>query len=538
MKLTSSRRLFLTGAGGAALALPFLPSLLPRRVRSAAKADAPAIPRRFVAMKTYNGMPVQDWYPRVAPPGYDTHGSDGTVALSQILPETTGRHSDGGDYSGRWAPLSDFAESGVSNILSRALNPFLDSMLLFRGLDFMPGLNHNYGGYLGNFGLNTNGTGGAIAGAQINATMDHVMAASSCVYPTTPAGPRVLHVGSRRNASSYAPRTGDVLATGEASIEQAQSFINPRAAFQATFGSFMGDGDEPNLSARLVDRVIEDYRRALTGPNIGAEDRVTLERHIAHLSDLEERVNTMEMNQCELRPPADVDTGGEFSVEVAGVTALFENMVDLVALALSCDATRVVTLDVTKMLANDGGDIFGIGDSENANNAGRSNWHLLAHEWSPNAQRWLGQGAQWVAENVVARLLGRLQEVTESDGESLLHHSMLLWSNELSFNHLNYSMPTALWGRGGGTLKTGRFLDFVDYERSVRFSQHGGNVIEGVQYNRLLVTIMQAMGMTPADYEREAGRGFGEYRTIAKGDGFARDYDESNVGEALPDIWV
>lgn len=538
MKLTTSRRLFLTGAGGAALALPFLPSLLPRSIRSAAKAEAPSIPRRFIAMKTYNGMPVQDWYPREAP-GYGTHG-DGTVALTQSLPVATGRHTDGGSYSGHWAPLSDLSGGGgVSNILSSALNPFLESMLLFRGLDFMPGLNHNYGGYLGNLGLNTRGTGGVLGnGAQINATIDHVMAASRCVYPATPPGPRILHVGSRPNASSYAPRSSDVLATGEDSIEQAQSFINPRAAFAATFGSFMGEEmEEAGLSARLVDRVIEDYRRAIGGPNIGREDRITLQRHIDHLADLEERVNTMSMNQCELRPPSDVDTGGEFSVEVAGVTALFENMVDLVALALSCDATRVVTLDVTKMVIRDGGDVFGMGDSENAGNAGRANWHLQAHEWTPNAQRWLGLGAQWVAETIVARLLGRLQEVTESDGESLLHHSMLLWSNELSFNHLNYSMPTAMWGRGGGTLKTGRYLDYVDYERRVRFSQHGGNVIEGVQYNRLLVTIMQAMGMTPEEYEREPGRGFGEYRTIGKGDGFARDYDESNVGEALPDIW-
>ena len=60
------------------------------------------------------------------------------------------------------------------------------------------------------------------------------------------------------------------------------------------------------------------------------------------------------------------------------------------------------------------------------------------------------------------------------------------------------------------------------------------SVIEGVQYNRLMVTAMQAMGLEPSEYEREAGRGFGETRPVDKGDGFALDYDDSNVGQPLP----
>ena len=64
-------------------------------------------------------------------------------------------------------------------------------------------------------------------------------------------------------------------------------------------------------------------------------------------------------------------------------------------------------------------------------------------------------------------------------------------------------------------------------------------MIEGVQYNRLLVTIMQAMGLTPDEYERVPGRGFGELGIIEKDPGaWAVDYDDSNVGEPLPDILV
>ncbi|MDQ3033024.1 MAG: DUF1552 domain-containing protein [Myxococcota bacterium] len=534
----TSRRLFLTGAGGALLALPFLPSLLPRSMRSVARAGGADIPRRFVAIKTYNGSPVLEWYPTVAPSGYTTHGADGTVALSTPLAQATGRHSSGSEYFGRQAPLSDFAASGISRTFGPDFNRHADQMLLFRGLDFMPGLNHNHGGYLGNFGLNTNGTGGPLAGAQINATIDHVMAASPSVYASAPSGPRILHVGSRVNTASYAPVSPtDVLAVGRDAIRQAQAFVNPRAAFDAVFGTMMTPGATgPGPSARLVDRVIEDYRRASSGPHLSRADRDTLERHVTYLTELEARVNRMDAVMCDPTRPTDLDAGGEFSVATEQVSALFDQLVDLIAVALACDATRIVTLDVTKMIVADGGDVFGMGDSENATSAGRDNWHFQAHQWDESAKRWLGRGVNWVAQSVVLRLLDRLAEITESDGETLLHHSLVMWSNELSFNHLNYSMPTATWGSAGGYLRTGRYLDYVDHERPIRFRQHDGSVIEGVQFNRLLVTIMQAMGLAPGEYEREPGRGFGETATIAKGDGFALDYDDRNVGEVLPDI--
>lgn len=47
---------------------------------------------------------------------------------------------------------------------------------------------------------------------------------------------------------------------------------------------------------------------------------------------------------------------------------------------------------------------------------------------------------------------------------------------------------------------------------------------------------MQAMGLAPEEYERSAGRGYGETRPVAKGDGFTLDYDDSNVGQPLPDL--
>lgn len=539
-----TRRMFLTGAGGAALAIPFLPSLLPRALWRTAEAQQPSIPRRFIALKTYSGTPVRALYPGDGAGGFPSHPDDGRALLTERLPEATGRHSDGNEYFGTQSPLSTFADTGVSDIFNTEFNRHHDKMTLFRGLDVMPNLNHNHGAMLGNFGIRTNGTGGVLPGAQINVTIDQVMARSPSVYPTAPAGPRILHLGSRANTFSFAPSDpNNILATGLDAVQQAQAYVDPRVAFDAALAGIGTDPSvpppEPGPSVLLIDRVLEDYRAARSGPALSAADSQLLEQHITRLTELEDRLRGGG-GGSEICPepmaPNPLDTGGEFEADVGQVNQLFNDFVDLIVVALACDSTRIVTLDVTKMVIDDAGTVFGMGDSENADSAGRENWHFQAHAWDENAIRWLSIGAEWVAQAVILRLLDGLEGITETDGESLLHHSLVVWGNELSFNHLNYSLPTVMWGRAGGYLKTGRYIDYIDHDRPVRFRQHDGPVIEGVQYNRFVNTMAQAMGLSPEEYETSPGSSFGETHHIDKDDAWAIDYDQSRIGEVLPDI--
>ncbi len=533
-----NRRLFLTGAGSTLVAVPFLTSLLPRPLRREAEAAPPAIPRRFVALKTYNGTPLKAFYPG-ATPGFETHGGDGRVRLTRQLSEATGRHSDGNRYFGHWAPLSDFAAGGVSGIFGTEFNRHHDNMTLIRGLDIMPNLNHNHGGMLGNFGLRTNGVGGPLPGARINVTADQIMAVSPNVYPAPPVGPRILHVGSRRNTFSYAPSDpANLLATGRSAVQQAQAFINPRTAFDAVLAG-VGGASDVAPSVKLVDRVVEDYRRAQRGPLLSARDRQVLEQHMTRLSELEAKLNANVTVTCsEPEAPSSLDTGGEFNADAGDVTQLFDDMVDIVAVAFACDVTRLATIDVTKMVVTDGNDVFGMGDSENANSAGRDNWHFQAHAWDGDAIRWLTQGAEWVADAIILRLLDALAATEQPDGESLLHHSLVMWSNELSFNHLNYSIPTCLWGRAGGYINAGRYIDYIDHDRPVRFRQHDGPVIEGVQFNRMIATLFAAMNVEPSEYELTPNGGFGETHHVDKDSNWAIDYDASNVHLPLPSITI
>ena len=536
------RRLFLQGVGGSLLALPFLPSLLTKEARA---LPTPR-PKRFFAVKSYSTQNVVDWYPSRALSGYtlrpyggdETGGGngkdDGTLALGQGLAESSGRHSNGTEYTGSWAPLSDFAGTGVSRILNSELNPYLEKMLLLRGLDFMPDTNHNDGGMLGHY------AGGSISDQASSitpfATIDQVLAYSDKFYPTSPLGGRSLHLSpGRQNTFSF---TNDGNPGG--SISQVIADTDPRLAFDRIFGNYTPPGEEPmvNPNLKLVDRVYQDYVAARDGKNLSAADRETLERHMGFLSELQTRLaggGTTAMCTPPDAPPA----GQVQGVDVAQIRAAYELMIDVAVAALKCDLTRIVTLDVYKAIgqvdANEQG--FEHSCASCQGNPNPTDWHRAAHDWDQQDQREKVVSInEWIAREVFVRILEQL-DVDEGDGSTYLDNSLVFWGNELGMNHLNYSVPTVLAGSAGGYLKTGRYIDYIDWDRSVKFSQHNGMVIEGVPYNRLLVTILQAFGLEPGDYELEPGQGYGETRTLGKpSDAFAVDYDMSALGNPLPSL--
>ena len=87
--MNTTRRMFLRTAGGAALGLPLLPSLLPRDVN----ADSLTTPKRFVGLMSQSGIYANDFWPTHVPAGYQTRDqmyggdrSDGTTSLHQANP--------------------------------------------------------------------------------------------------------------------------------------------------------------------------------------------------------------------------------------------------------------------------------------------------------------------------------------------------------------------------------------------------------------------------------------------------------------------
>jgi hypothetical protein len=514
-----------------ALALPFLGSLLPKPL----SAQTQTGPKRLIVLKTFSTQLIREWYPAFQGNGYALKDSkysdskaDGTTLLTQRIESAL-------PYT--WAPLQDFqAESGISGILGERLNPFLPKLNLLRGLDFLPTVNHNFGALLGNFSSCTAATPcEADAEADIP-TIDQVLAYSPKFYPEAPAQ-RYLHI-SQGVVDSMSYSDGG---TGGA-VEQLKARTNPRDVFNDLFAGLSdipaapGAEPVPNKDTLIVDKVVAQYNALRQSPRLSAEDKQRVDQYINLMAEVQAKLTTNRTLSC--TKPAEPETfDNNEETDTGDIKAKWDVHLDLIQAALMCDRTRIVTLGVHKALGP-GPDpedqtLYGHYHSENASGG---TWHGLAHDWgNPNARRMLKGVNRWVANELLATLLTKL-EVAEGD-KTMLDNSLVYWGNELGFNHIAYSVPCLLAGSAGGALQTGRYLDYIDWDGNAYFSQEDGNVIKGIAHNRFLVSVLQAMGLEPADYERDGKPGYGSTSTAGREpNAWPLDYEMNTIGEPLPGL--
>ena len=64
----------------------------------------------------------------------------------------------------------------------------------------------------------------------------------------------------------------------------------------------------------------------------------------------------------------------------------------------------------------------------------------------------------------LAHLLGRLKELKDADGTSVLDRSMIVYGSSLAdgHEHKEKDLPVLLAGGGAGSLNPGRYLDFKE----------------------------------------------------------------------------
>ena len=524
-----SRRNFLLGSGGAMLAVPFLESIATREALA-----APA-PKRLVVLKSFSTQLIESWYPTMSGNGYQLHDdvysgnkADGTTLLSAPL--------GGGPYT--QAPLEDFqSANGISTILGPALTPFLNKLTLIRGLDFLPTVNHNYGGILGNYSSCTGATPCDADSLADVPTIDQVLAYSSKFYATQPWA-RHLHVSQGVDDSISYSNMG--MAGG--AVQQLKARTNPLDAWNDMFAGVDLPDDMPadpngNRDRLLVDRVYEDYVRLRDNRRLSAKDKQLVEQYIGLVSELQARLTTTTTLSCTLpaEPESLADNQG---TDVADIERKWELFLDIVAASLICDQTRIVTMGVHKALGPgpDPNNTTLVGHYHSEDASGGT-WHGLAHDWgNANSRRMLAGINAWIASEVFAKLCERL-DVDEGDGTTVLDNSIVYWGNEMGFNHIAYSVPCLLAGSGGGFIQPGRYLDYIDWDGQSYFGQENGNVIKGIPHNRLLVTILQAMGLSPADYEVGGQAGYGSTSTNGRDPNlWPTNYDLNAVGQPLPGI--
>ena len=410
-----NRRLFLRGAG-VALALPFLPSALPRETW----AQETTRPTRLLFWYVPNGiqrksMPddpgAEDWW-------IQDDRTDGPLAPKlRAITE----------------PLQ---ELGVVPDVS-----VITGLHMKVANDTIPG-DHARG--TGAF-LTCNNPKHTAADDILNAVSIDQIAANALGHETTFPS---LQLGVQEGGN-----TGDCTAGYSCAYTRnlawaspttpLPNITSPAALFDRLFGV------DPNVSpelaamrksvqASMLDRVMDDITSLQR--RLGHEDRTKLQQYLDAVGEVETRVNGLGGGFC---------TPGDPPPSDLAFTAHVEAMTDLMVLALSCDLTRIVTFMLGPAASNQTFDFLGVPGAHH---------EISHHQYDQSRLDDLQLIARWEVEQF-ASLVSRLRDTPDADG-TLLDGTLAYFSSEIddgnSHNHLD--LPVILAGKGNGAHTPGRHL--------------------------------------------------------------------------------
>ena len=222
------------------------------------------------------------------------------------------------------------------------------------------------------------------------------------------------------------------------------------------FDLLVGDGSGRRLDRSILDAVLQETKELQ--PRISRGDRTKLDEYLSSIRDIENRIDRaskeerLEGWRPTLAKPDMPRPANELPQNVPDHMKL---MLDLVVLAFQMDKTRVATL----MLNNDLSQM-NFRFVEGVQGA----LHLdLTHNGKAAAAEAMYLKTNQFHVSQFAYVLDRMKKIDEG-GTSLLDNSMLLLCSNLFDGdaHSADQMPMLLAGKGGGSLKPGRVLDFLD----------------------------------------------------------------------------
>lgn len=444
MKPMLTRRVFLRGVGGVSIALPLLSSLgcqksdpTPRGLeRLGTTADKAIFPKRLVVVYIPNGnfgheMPTSMSF-------------EGTI-LEPLTPFVSKLNILSGlDLSVHNLPPGEPHQQGMALLTGRPLNPG-----------------------------NQVGGDGSLAGWASGISVDQEIANVT----TGMTAHKSLHFGVQSTA--YGGTEVRTVLSYAGSDQPIANETSPFTMFDLVFSELgadpLGLAKQKARRKSILDAVGKQYE-SLT-PKLSKDDRLKLEQHLAS-------IRTVELG---LDNPGGT-IGGACQIPVVGESfnlddpaafpAIGKLHMDLAAMALACDLTRVITLQWSASTNNrpypwlqyDDGTGLGpiVGDE-----------HVMGHQPDSDVHSWnkLRIIRRWYMEQF-AYLLGKLDEVAEGEGTMLDNTVVMLCSEITKGNsHSHMDAPFILAGSAGGALQTGQYRSYPG----------------DVPHNNLLVTLLNAM---------------------------------------------
>ncbi|MGD8316124.1 MAG: DUF1552 domain-containing protein [Myxococcales bacterium] len=283
--------------------------------------------------------------------------------------------------------------------------------------------------------------------------------------PTTPNDiPRSTFDVEIANAIGTATRFRqlDITADGQGQAWSAQSAgtpspaeSSPIALYQRVFGTGFQVGGSANfvpdpavmVRKSVLSSVLEQSKTLQQ--ELGSHDRQRLEQYFTSIRQLENQLDVLlreppDLPACSAPDPPGQENLAQVITHVVDTHNLF---VDLLALALACDQTRVFNINLWRIFT----DVRYEGESVG--------YHQLTHDefvdptlgYQPKCQRFLMQ-----AMDCWKHLLTQLDSIEEGDGTLLDHTAVFAHSGtEFPKDHGTKNIPILLAGSAGGKLRTG-----------------------------------------------------------------------------------
>lgn len=439
-----SRRNFIRGFGGLAIALPAL------EFTSGKAFGQTAAQKRFVTFFEHGGTLTNH-----------THGVYGYGGFTDGSSEQQGLDA--------WRPAS---RPGQPLQLGPIHKPLTDAglagnVVVVRGIDNLAG--DQQGDYGNGHGISnvtiltaTKGKNPGEADAKAIAygpSIDQVVAARW----GAPAG-GLASVNLLVDAHNY----GSPYFKG--SQQYASLIGNPRTAFSTLLGNVTTTpGGQPDpavvraqkLRVSVLDGTAKNLARYQT--KMSAADRLTVEAHLESVRSIERRVAAI---QPPVAPSCSKPTvNGTYN----NVNNTWEVMADIALAALRCGQTRVLsyeigdfhmTWDPTPLPFSVGYDI-GHSLHHMSRDMGKKGTLYVPHpDWLTPYQQAMIRNRQFRA-NIVAKILKGLKDTPEGSG-NMLDNTLFYWTSEFSNGavHLGTDMPMMLAGGAGVGLQGGRYLNY------------------------------------------------------------------------------
>jgi hypothetical protein len=423
-----SRRTFMRGTLGTAVALPFLDAMVP------ALSAAPTSPLRFGAVYFPCGVFPTTWHP-------DAEGSN--FAFKQVM-----------------QPLEPFRNQLVT--VSKMKAPWGSSVHLGASSAFLNGI-----GPAGNRGE----TGDAFGKIESKKTVDQIIADK--VAGDTPL--RSIEVGTEDMGTAVGACDGfsctffNTLAWRD-DVSPLPVGINPRVTFERMFGET--DSTERRFSKlkekeSLLDSVTEETAKLKR--SLGAPDRAILDEYLGNIRDVEHQLARMEsrLGTISGNPEAPVGMPDAFDDHM---TVTY----NLMHLAYQGDISRVFSFLTGHEATDRAYGHIGIPEQH----------HTISHHGNdPEKMAKYAKIATYQISKF-ADFIEKLKATKEGDG-NLLDHAFLYWGSGMSNGnqHDRNSPPAVIVGGANGRIKGNRHIVAKDAPTSnllLGMAHVGGAEIESI----------------------------------------------------------